>query len=137
MFWPHHSKAVIALFGMLTVAACEQDDAKGLIRAEGPALFFRSGAVRLIDLSHGRATYGFLGSPALEDLKSKGIFNGVPRDCLVVVYRLRAEGQLIGENSIHATKMTLVGRYSRPQLDDELNRIRIEALHDPQVCPSA
>ena len=137
MFWPHHSQAVVALFGMLTVAACGQDDANGLISAEGPALFFQDGAVRLIDLSDGRATYGFLGSPALENVKSKGIFNGVPPDCLVVVYRLKAEGQLTDDNSIHATKLTLVGRYSRQQLDEELNRIGIEALHDPQVCPSA
>lgn len=105
---------------------------------EGTGLFFRaSGAVKLIDQSEGRATYGFLASPALDELTSGPLFEGVPDDCLVVAYRLRAKGRLTNTQSIYASKLTLVGRYNRQQLAEEVNRIGIEALNDAQVCPSA
>jgi hypothetical protein len=134
---PIHKTATV-LLGLLTLVACGPKDETRQISVEGTGLFFRmSGAVKLIDRSNGLAIYGFLASPALDELKSGELFEGIPDDCLVVAYRLKAEGQLTNEQSILASKLTLVGQYNRQKLDEEVRRIGIEALNDDKVCPSA
>ena len=131
-------KTAAAVLCILALNACSSNDERRQIIVEGTGLFYRnSGAVQLIDQSDGRATYGFLVSPALDELKSKPLFEGIPDDCLVVAYRLKAEGQLTKGQSILASKLTLVGRYNRQQLDEEVSQIGIEALNDDKVCPSA